>query len=40
MVHVTHNNIIYLLQVAPVNPNTPQKSSGFFAKAFEYMFGW
>ena len=33
-------NVLYLLQVAPVNPNTPQKNSGFFAKAFEYMFGW
>lgn len=27
-------------QVAPTHPNTPQKSTGFFSKAFEYMFGW
>jgi nuclear pore complex protein Nup53 len=27
-------------QVAPANPNTPQKSTGFISKAFEYMFGW
>lgn len=27
-------------QVVPANPNTPQKSTGLFAKALEYIFGW
>jgi nuclear pore complex protein Nup53 len=27
-------------QVAPAHPNTPQKSTGFLSKAFEYVFGW
>ncbi|XP_064396302.1 nucleoporin NUP35-like isoform X2 [Halichondria panicea] len=27
-------------QVAPANPNMPQKSSGIVSKALEYMFGW
>ena len=27
-------------QVVPTNPNTPQKSTGLFSKALEYIFGW
>ncbi len=32
--------LLFPVQVAPSNPNTPQKSTGFFSKALEYMFGW
>jgi hypothetical protein len=33
-------DLLYPLQVLPVDGNIPRKSSGMLSKAMEYMFGW